>query len=98
MLNPVWYYKPTGQWKDEIEKFQGICLYRSLGVLKSVPTRTMQRNAEILPVSIRREKKTRDRFAIRAIRDGSPRNPGTSPTAAKQQSVTLKDFFLESSK
>lgn len=57
MLNPVWYYKPTGQWKDEIEKFQGICLYRSLGVLKSVPTRTMQRDAEILPVSIRREKK-----------------------------------------
>lgn len=75
MLNPVWYYKPTGQWKDEIEKFQGICLYRSLGVLKSVTTRTMQRDAEILPVSIRREKKTCDRFAIRAIRDGSPRNP-----------------------
>ena len=34
----------------------------------------MQRDAEILPVSIRM-KEIRDRFAIRAIRDVSPRNP-----------------------
>ena len=34
----------------------------------------MQRDAEILPVSIRM-KEIRDRFAIRAIRDISPRNP-----------------------
>ena len=38
------------------------------------PIKAMQRDEEILPVSIRM-KEIRDRFAICAIRDVSPRNP-----------------------
>ena len=72
--NPVWYHKLTGQWKDEIQKIQNTGLRKILGAFRSPPIKAMQRDAEILPVSIRM-KEIRDRFAIRAIRDVSPRNP-----------------------
>ena len=72
--SPVWYHKLTGQWKDEIQKIQNTGLRKILGAFRSAPIKAMQRDAEILPVSIRM-KEIRDRFAIRAIRDVSPRNP-----------------------
>ena len=72
--SPVWYHKLTGQWKDEIQKIQNTALRKILGAFKSAPIKAMQRDAEILPVNIRM-KEIRDRFAIRAIRAVSPRNP-----------------------
>ena len=72
--SPVWYHKLTGQWKDEIQKIQNTGLRKILGAFRSAPIKAMQRDAEIMPVSIRM-KEIRDRFAIRAIRDVSPRNP-----------------------
>ena len=74
LFMPVWYHKLTGQWKDEIQKIQNTGLRKILGAFRSAPIKAMQRDAEILPVSIRM-KEIRDRFAIRAIRDVSPRNP-----------------------
>ena len=70
----VWYHKLTGQWKDEIQKIQNTGLRKILGAFRSAPIKAMQRDAEILPVSIR-IKEIRDRFAIRAFRVVSPRNP-----------------------
>ena len=72
--SPVWYHKLTGQWKDEIQKVQNTGLRKILGAFRSAPIKAMQRDAEILPVNIRM-KEISDRFAIRAIRAVSPRNP-----------------------
>ena len=57
-----------GAIEDEIQKIQNTGLRKILGAFRSAPIKAMQRDAEILPVSIRM-KEIRDRFAIRAIRD-----------------------------
>ena len=49
-------------------------IHKILGAFRSAPIKAMQWDSEILPVSIRM-KEIRDRFAIRAIRAVSPRNP-----------------------
>jgi hypothetical protein len=72
--SPVLYHKLTDQWKDEIQKVQNIALRKILGAFRSAPVKAMQRDAEILPANIRM-KEIRDRFAVRAIRAVSPRNP-----------------------
>jgi len=64
----------TSEWKDEIQKIQNTGLPKILGAFRFAPIKAMQRDAEILPVNIRM-KEIRDRFAIRAIRAVSPRNP-----------------------
>ena len=92
--SPVWYHKLTGQWKDEIQKIQNTALRRILGAFKSAPIKAMQRDADILPVNIRMQEIC-DRFAVRAIRAVSPRNPVRKlATRSKQPEGSLDELFV----
>jgi hypothetical protein len=56
-----------------MQKIQNTALRKIMGAFKSLPIKVMQYDANILPLDVRMEE-IRSRFAIRAIRDVSPRN------------------------
>jgi hypothetical protein len=74
-------------------KVQNTALRKILEAFRSAPVKAMQRDAEILPVNIRL-KEILDRFAVRAIRAVSPRNPVWKlATRNKPAEGNLETFF-----
>jgi hypothetical protein len=94
----VWYHRLTGQWKEEMQEIQNTALRKIMEAFKSSPINAMQRDANILLLDVRIEE-IRCRFAIRAIRNVSPRNPIRRQTNSDRPSETnLGQLFTKPSR